>query len=282
MKVGVALIAPDFNGKYQEEAFERSLRLAEKAWVEGDTGEVIEFNDKWAMGFVIWDNILKKYPEFVDCVYMIRTCSYQEEHMVASKYGNLNILTFRYTKPHGGLVYKSVEAFQYMEKCYPYEFKYYVRGNCNCMINMKRLIAATETLPTHNVYTTPLWEGIYILGWFVLFSRDLALKLRMTRELRETKNADDYIMMLQVREMGVEGYGWVGGAYESCHNHIGINLDPVSHYNKYGIIGSEQQPTSELLKTLDKLPETVFMYRFRNLKDYKYSELYHHLLSRFL
>jgi hypothetical protein len=284
----IVMIAPDFNTDYAEADFNQSIEKAEKAWIRGaNDGTEIKWNDKWAYGFLVWNEIVTKYPELQPYVLMTRTIrnSKRPEPYTFTKYKNLNIMEVQFTGTHGHLMEKSLRAFEFYLD-YP-EIEYMVRGNCNTILDCGAFQEALKVLPKEKVYTCPIWQGgSYAIGFHSVFSRDTVQGIvKMAPKdpwWLSRPSADDHdLMILALAHCDAKGTTWSNGGtvWGKATQTLPVDKCPTL-ISKYGIIGSEVELfETELQPLIEQAPPSLFMYRFRNLKGSQYVQLYKTILT---
>lgn len=281
-KIAIILIIPDFTNNNDCLIWNRHIQEAELWNIQSFLNNDDNINKnklKWSYGMVMWNKIIHKYPYLKDHVYVIRTSKYLNNEFNIHYYDNVKILEFKYDNPYGHIMYKTIETFKKIGMNYDF----FIRGNINMMINIKTLdnLISSLNFPKNKLYFSPFYEGnSYAFGCFNLFSKD-NIKYIINHQKKEWFNqpyADDYGLSNSCRDN--KSLHFLGIKNLNCYPpKKNYKVGEKTWINEFGIIGSESQPTDELIKSLDMCHDLSFYFRFRNLQDYNYPKLYDYLIK---
>ncbi len=232
---------------------------------------------KWAFGFILWNKIIDIHPKLKDKVCIIRTNAFQDNDYEEFYFLNLKICSFKYCKPHGHLIWKTVKIFEMFAD----KFDYIVRGNCNIALNYDKMLQAIENakIPRYKVYTSPFFDGdSYAFGYFNLVSSDVAKHMvemgKIHQKWWSEPYADDAAIQEAALNLGCTPFSW-----DHKWKSGGLPIQSETIKNKLGVILPATKSYEEIICDLNTISSTVFLFRCRSLNDCNYIKLYKYLLK---
>jgi hypothetical protein len=130
-------------------------------------------DQRWFIGKKVWEKIMNLNPK-VDC-FFLRTlaCTRNEEKRepVVVK-GNTIFVRDSGYRPEirsDDILLKTIRAIEYLQPRY----SHFVRTNLNTFINIHSLVRYND-VHHKSMYTTPIWESWYPIGYSIFFTGDVA------------------------------------------------------------------------------------------------------------
>jgi FkbM family methyltransferase len=234
----------------------------------------IDIEKRWALGYVAWQRLIDYNKNSNIKIYFVRTDYRLERDSYAIEN---NIITVGFSSSYGHILYKTLIGFKILS-----DFDFVVRGNINTIIDIFSLYEFIKPIRTTNVFTSPFWEGgDYAFGYFILLSKDIVSYLanvNITDDPRwlSEDTADDYELSRLILKKHIQimlfdcDVPWTN---------VSAPKPIITKRNKYGIRFDDMDTSSTILNELKIVPDSVFLYRIRNLQDKQYIPVYKQIIK---
>lgn len=267
------LILPEFKDINHIERWNANVEWAKKAYSDSSITDV-DIEKRWAIGYLAWRKLLQHNTNpnikvfFVRTDYRLQFGSYKVED---------DIISVGFDKSFGHIMYKTLIAFKLLTN-----FDFVVRGNVNTIIDIYTLYNYLQPVRTNNVFTSPFWEGgDYPFGYFMLFSKDIvqyltAVRMEDTHRYFTEDTADDY----EISRLVLQKYVHI--MLLGCDAPWKSTSDPkpeITKINECGIRFADTEPSTDVIRAIRDSPDSIFLYRLRNLSDKQYIRTYKILLK---
>ena len=273
-KVAVLIILPDIKSDNDINTWNNALNKAYELYNLYPENQSISTIERWAIGYVAWKKIINMLQLNNVDVYFLRT----DVRLIDQPYKiEDNIINIRYNSNYGTIMYKTIFALKLLEQ---HKYSYYVRGNLNTIIDIYTLSNFVQLLPTHNIFTSPFYEGnSYPFGYFILISNDIAqylINVSLESRLFTEDTADDY----EISNIILKKFKYC--ILDGCEIPLSNNTMSESIVNKYAIHFCRNnviEPTNIIIQKIKKSNNSIFLYRLKELIDNDYVNVYNVLIK---
>ena len=270
------IILPEFKDDNHIQRWDENLEWAnamyDKYPIQID--ENIDYEKRWAVGYVAWKKMLKFNTNpnikvfFVRTDYRIRYKEYKVDD---------DIISVGFNNSHGHIIYKTIIGFKILK-----DYDFVVRGNVNSIVDIYELYNFLEPIRTDNVFTSPFWEGgSYPFGYFMLLSKDIVnylseIDVESDKRFLTEDTADDYELtnIILKKYIHIILYNC-----DSPQKSITDPLPIISKVNKYGIRFLDTEPSNDIITQIKNSEDSIFLYRIKAISDKNYISVYKSLIK---
>ena len=186
-------LAPDYDYDYVKHHEAEALEVAIACWHNNCTDYPHHARHprvKWGLGEIMWGELMQaQYRRQGRCptfeTYLMRYERSRPEGSVSVESTprripylyNIFVGAMPNALQHRvpALTYKTLKSFEHLLTTGDPPFRYFVRGNLNVLVDLPRLeLYLRSTGPHRHLFSTPLPENGYPIGYFMLYSRDVA------------------------------------------------------------------------------------------------------------
>ena len=271
----ILVIIPEFKNNTDVENWETNVNWAYLKYNECPLNEeTISIEKRWALGYVIWNKLIEYLNIKNVTVYFIRT----DFRLIDNYTIDNNIISIKFDNNYGHIIYKTLISFEIIKD----RFNYIIRGNANAIIDINSINKFVQLLPQNEVFTSPFWEGgNYSFGYFMLISNDiLNYLIKQKKQYRwfNEDTADDYELTMVI----IKKYKhFVIPGCDSPWVSVNHNKPLISNLNQGGLRfnGGIGDNSEIIINNIKKSPDTVFLYRIKNITDNKYFLVYKFLMK---
>ncbi len=261
-KILILIIIPDLKDEKHINMWNNSLKFVYSDSLNMNTVQSIF--ERWAIGYLYWNKLISLY-ENID-IYFIRT----DKRLDGLYKIENNIITFKYEYNYGHIIYKTIMSMKLLQN----KYDIIIRTNLNTIIDLDNLNKCIDKLEPNGIFTSPFWEGgNYPYGYFILISNDVANHIISHGLLDKWKYndlPDDY----EITQIILQKYNYY--ILDGCDKPMG----PINNINKYGVKFNDNSESSNIIiDIIKKIPESVFLYRIKNISDNEYIKVYDYIYN---
>lgn len=274
VKTAILIIVPDFKSEDDVTNWEIDLKWTEQCY---DIYPYYKNNfttrQRWALGFVVWNKLIKFLKNNDITTYFIRT-----DYRLETEYEiNDNIISVKFDKSFGNIIYKTITAFKILIND---NFDFFVRGNLNSIIDINQLNIFLNFIPKKGIFTSPLCEGSsYPFGYFMLMSRDV-INFIITNNFDNKWFLEDTSDDYELTNVILKNFKFTN--IPGCDKHYQNQSKRNFIQNKCAIKFDDTAKgcnSSEIINKINNSPDLIFLYRIKIVSDNNYVEVYKSLIK---